>query len=161
MKEPGLQLRTANLELVPRTPEEMRATIEEMSADVKAHLSADWLALFSTATIADPWVHGFVVRQRSSGTVVGQGGFKGPPRDGAVEIAYGTEPEHRGRGYATETAAALVDYAFTCADVRLITAHTLPDNAASKRVLMKSGFEYVGDVVDPEDGLVWRFEKHK
>jgi hypothetical protein len=25
-------------------------------------------------------------------------------------------------------------------------------------VLLKSGFEKTGEVVDPEDGLVWRFE---
>ena len=135
--------------------------IDAMSPESKAQLSADWLALFEQAIAPDPWVHGFVVRHRETGVVVGQGGFKGPPSDGVVEIAYGTASEHRGKGYATETAAALVEYAFACVDVRLVTAHTLPDNGASKRVLMKCGFEYVGDVVDPEDGLVWRFEKHR
>jgi RimJ/RimL family protein N-acetyltransferase len=149
------------VELVPRTSDELRAMIDAMSPASKAQLSADWLALFEAATTIDPWVHGFVVRLRTTGEVVGQGGFKGPPRDGVVEIAYGIETEHRGRGYATETAAALVEHAFACADVRLVTAHTLPDNGASRRVLMKCGFEYVGDVVDPEDGLVWRFEKHR
>jgi RimJ/RimL family protein N-acetyltransferase len=149
------------VELVPRTSDEVRAMIDAMAPDARAQLSADWLALVAGATAPDPWVHGFVVRQRGTGAVVGQGGFKGPPRDGVVEIAYGTESEHLGKGYATETAAALVEHAFACADVRLVTAHTLPDNGASKRVLMKCGFEYVGDVVDPEDGLVWRFEKHR
>jgi RimJ/RimL family protein N-acetyltransferase len=149
------------VELVPRTSDEVRAMIDAMAPDARAQLSADWLALFEQATAADPWVHGFVVRHRETGVVVGQGGFKGPPRDGVVEIAYGTESEHRGRGYATETTAALVAHAFACADVRLVTAHTLPDNGASKRVLMKCGFDYVGDVVDPEDGLVWRFEKRR
>jgi hypothetical protein len=26
-------------------------------------------------------------------------------------------------------------------------------------VLTKCGFQYVGEVIDPDDGLVWRFEK--
>ena len=132
-----------SLELVLRTPDEVRATIDAMAPDARAQMSADWLALFERATAPDPWVHGFVVRHRETGAAVGLGGFKGPQRDGVVEIAYGTASEHCGKGYASETAAALVDYAFTCADVRLVVAHTLPDNAASKRVLMKCGFEYV------------------
>lgn len=150
-----------NLELVPRTPDEVRAMIDAMSPDVRAQLSADWLALFETSPRTDPWVHGFIARDSTTGAVVGQGGFKGPPRDGVVEIAYGTEPTHRGKGYATETAAALVNYAFTFPDVRVVLAHTLPGSLASQRVLTKCGFEHVGEVLDPEDGLVWRFEKRR
>jgi RimJ/RimL family protein N-acetyltransferase len=30
---------------------------------------------------------------------------------------------------------------------------------ASARVLAKCGFRRVGEVIDPEDGLVWRWEK--
>ena len=135
--------------------------IDAMEPAARAQLSADWLALLDAAPSADPWVHGFVARARATGVVVGQGGFKGPPRDGSVEIAYGTEPDHRGKGYATETAAALVDYAFTFDDVRLVIAHTLPDSIASQRVLLKCGFQHVGEVIDPDDGLVWRFEKHR
>ena len=149
------------VELVPRTSDELRATIDAMAPVARAQLSAEWLALFATSTAADPWVHGFVARDRSSGVVVGEGGFKGPPREGVVEIAYGTRPEHRGKGYATGTAAALVEYAFEFGEVRLVLAHTLPDSTASQRVLAKCGFDYVGEVIDPEDGLVWRFEKHR
>ena len=166
-----MSLTTPALELVLRTPDEVRATIDAMTPDVRAELSADWLALLRASSIADPWVHGFVARHRTTGAVVGQGGFKGAPHDGAVEIAYGTEPEHRGRGYATEIAAALIGYAFTSADVEascptvsagfVVLAHTLPDSLASQRVLTKCGFRHVGEVIDPEDGLVWRFEKHR
>jgi RimJ/RimL family protein N-acetyltransferase len=75
-----------------------------------------------------------------------------------VEIAYGIHPDQQGRGYATEAAAALVSYAFTQSNVRLIRAHTLPEPNASTRVLTKCGFKHIGEVVDPEDGLVWRWE---
>ena len=150
-----------NLELVARTPDEVRAMIDAMAPEAKAQLSADWLALFEASSRSDPWVHGFVVRDRATGLVVGEGGFKGPPRDGVVEIAYGTAPEHRGKGYATDTAAALVAYAFGHDDVRVVLAHTLPDSSASQRVLVKCGFARAGDFIDPDDGLVWRFEKHR
>jgi len=135
--------------------------IHALAPEAKAQLSADWLALFEQTTVSDPWVHGFIVRHRETGAVVGQGGFKGPPRDGVVEIAYGTGSEHRGKGYATETAAALVEYAFGFPDVKLVMAHTLADSIASQRVLRKCGFTHVSDEIDPEDGLVWRFEKHR
>jgi RimJ/RimL family protein N-acetyltransferase len=76
-----------------------------------------------------------------------------------VEIAYGIAPEHQGKGYATEAAAALTDYAFRQREVRAVRAHTLPENNASTRVLTKCGFRRVGEVIEPEDGLVWRWEK--
>lgn len=98
----------------------------------------------------------------SSSVVVGQCGFKGPPTaEGVVEIAYGVAPEHQGKGYATEAAEALTNYALSHERVRMVRAHTLPETNASTRVLMKCGFQNVGEVMDPEDGLVWRWEKGK
>ncbi len=38
-------------------------------------------------------------------------------------------------------------------------AHTLPENNASAHVLKKCGFDFVGEVVDPEDGRIWRWER--
>jgi membrane protease YdiL (CAAX protease family) len=107
----------------------------------------------------DPWAFAFRATDRESGSVVGSCSFKGPPVDGVVEIAYGTEPEHEGKGYATEMARALVDYAAGSGEVRVVRAHTLPGAGASTRVLENCGFEFVGDTVDPEDGSVSRFER--
>lgn len=84
--------------------------------------------------------------------------FKGPPdADGMVEIAYGIVPAYQGQGYATEAAAALVAFAFESGRVRLVRAHTLAANHASNHVLTKCGFASIGEVMDPEDGLVWRW----
>jgi [ribosomal protein S5]-alanine N-acetyltransferase len=52
-------------------------------------------------------------------------------------------------------------FAFGDPRVRVVCAHTLPGAGASARVLEKCGFTRVADVVDPEDGLVWRFEKSR
>jgi len=146
-------------QLVRQTREDVRSMIEAMSPYEKAQLSADWLARFHASAEIDTWVHGFRVVHRGSGTVVGACMFKGPPTDGVVEIAYGIDPAHQGKGYATEVAQALVAYATTSGQVRLVRAHTLPDSTASKRVLSKCGFCHVGEVIDPDDGLVWRFER--
>ena len=160
MSEPHLQ--TPTLELVLQTTERALEAIAAMDPAIKAQLSADWLALFAAAPSADPWIHGFSVVHRETGAVVGTCGYKGPPTAaGAVEIAYGIDPEHQGKGYATEAAAALVAYAFAAANVRVVVAHTLPESQASQRILTKCGFAHVGKVVDRDDGLVWRFEKHR
>ena len=153
-------MQTKNLKLVPQTLEEVHATIEAMTPADKAELSADWLALLDASTSADPWTHGFSLVLRDSDTVVGRAGFKGPPAaDGVVEIAYGLSPDYQGKGYATEAAAALTEFALIQDQVHLVRAHTLPESNASGRVLTKCGFRRVGEVIDPEDGLVWRWEK--
>lgn len=137
----------------------MRAAIETMDAADKAQLSGDWLARLRASTSPDPWVHGFSMVQLDTGITVGQCGFKGPPdSDGVVEIAYGVASDQERKGYATEAARALVVYAFSIDQVKLVRAHTLPGSNASKRVLAKCGFRYVGEINDPEDGLVCRFE---
>jgi RimJ/RimL family protein N-acetyltransferase len=120
-------------------------------------MSPHWLALLEKSSPQDPWVHGFHV-VNDAGLVVGLCGFKGPPVDGLVEIAYATEPEHQGKGYATHAARALTQFAFGYNQVRVVCAHTLPTGVASQHVLLKAGFSRIGEVVDPEDGLVVRFE---
>ena len=155
----ALPPRTKRLRLVPCTVEEIRAEIEKMDARERAQLSQDWLARVRVAATVDPWVLGFFLVHDASGVVIGRCGFKGPPdTDGMVEIAYGIEPEHQNNGYATEAAAALVQYAFASPDVRVVRAHTLEQANASARVLAKCEFRSVGQVVEPEDGLVWRWE---
>ena len=155
-------LQTKSLKLVQKTLEEVRAWVEAMEPSEKAQLSAEWMAQLQTATSTDAWKHGFSLVHRHGGMVVGHAGFKAPPAaDGMVEIAYGVLPDHQGRGYATEAAQALVAFAFGSRRVRVVRAHTLPESNASARVLTKCGFRHVGEVIDPDDGLVWRWEKHK
>lgn len=134
--------------------------VEALSPADKLELSPDWLAKVRAATEADPWMHGFTVTLLETGAAVGSAGFKGPPdADGMVESAYGIETEHRGNGYATEAANAITSYAFSSGLVRTVRAHTKPESDSSKRVLTKCGFRDIGDVIDPEDGLVTRWEK--
>ena len=156
------QLRTVRLRLVAATLDETRAQIAAMSAADRVHVSPVWLERVRLAAADDPWVLGFNIVHTETGGTVGSCGFKGPPdRDGTVEIAYGIGPSHQNQGYATEAAEALVRFAFSTHDVRVVRAHTLADANASARVLVKCGFASVGQVVDPEDGLVWRWEKQR
>jgi [ribosomal protein S5]-alanine N-acetyltransferase len=93
--------------------------------------------------------------------VIGLCGFNGPPDcDGVVEIAYSIAPGYQHRGYATEVARSLVDFASQDRRVRIIRAHTLAQSNASTRVLEKCGFKRTGETVEPESNVaVWRWEK--
>ena len=171
-----MEIRTANLRLVPYAPEHLLALLEgvaqfEERTGLKAaeglrdflvsdEVSPAWLQRLRASTESDVWFHGFAVVQREGDSVIGNASFKGPPdEEGMVEIAYGIVPGFQGRGYATQAAAALVGFAFGTGRVRLVRAHTLPVPNASTRVLAKCGFRRTGEVVDPEDGLVWRWER--
>lgn len=101
------------------------------------------------------WSH--LIIDDDTNTVVGFGGYKGPPADGEVEIGYSIAPEYQRRGYATTAARILVDRARD-GGCTLISAHTMPEANASTRVLQRCGFVRVEDFEDPEIGPVWRWE---
>ncbi|MGH7579972.1 MAG: GNAT family N-acetyltransferase [Gemmatimonadales bacterium] len=102
----------------------------------------------------------FLAVDGGSRLVVGTCAYKGPPDpDGAVEIAYFTFPSYEGRGYASGMAASLTARAGALPPARIVRAHTLPERNASVRILEKLGFAHLGEVVDPEDGPVWRWER--
>ena len=123
--------------------------------------SAEFMKKLENAKQADPWQFGFAVIHKIDNVLMGMGGFPGPPNsEGVAEIAYGIAPNYQGRGYATEVANALIDFASRDARVKTICAHTLAETNASTRVLEKCGFEKVGETTDPENGVaVWRWER--
>jgi [ribosomal protein S5]-alanine N-acetyltransferase len=169
-------MESERLFLVRHTPEALLALIEhpddyeEISGFpaapalreffVSEAVSPSFLAYLRSRDHSSPWLPGFGVVHRESGCVIGSAGFKGAPdASGMVELGYGIVPAYEGRGYATEVATMLVVWAFASGVVRMVRAHTLPEANASTRVLGKCGFEFEGQVVDPEDGRVWRWEK--
>jgi RimJ/RimL family protein N-acetyltransferase len=82
----------------------------------------------------------FVVR-RADAQVIGEIGFVGPPRGGAVTIGYAIVPSARRQGYATEAIVALAEWSLRQPGVEAVRAQTLPDNEASIGALLRAGFE--------------------
>lgn len=91
------------------------------------------------------------------GALVGYCGWKGEPVDGVTELGYAVAPERQGRGIATTIVRELVARA-RAAHVGLVVAHTLPATSPSTSVLQHCGFVRAAEVVDPDDGVVWRWE---
>ncbi len=106
-----------------------------------------------------PWVAYFVSNDKDG--IIGGGGFKGQPKDGKVEISYGTFKNFEGQGIGTEICKQLVSLALQTEPSVMITARTVPENSASIRILERTGFECAGTVYDEEDGnvLEWTYKK--
>jgi RimJ/RimL family protein N-acetyltransferase len=101
------------------------------------------------------WTYLFV--HKPDQTLIGVGGCKGAPKEGAAEIGYALAPAYRGRGLALEAATGLRDYAFADERVERVIAHTLPEPNRSNHLLEKLGMRFDGVVSDPDEGDVWRW----
>lgn len=169
-------METDDLKLVPGSPELLEALwlgSEAFEAALGSRLADGLLEFFAWMTpeqraayeakvAADPWWRAYWIVHKAKNIVIGTCGFKGPPdAAGTVEIAYGIVPDYQCRGYATQAAGALTAHALACPDVQTAIAHTLPEPNASTRVLQKCGYRFAGQVIDPEDGPVWRWEKRQ
>lgn len=157
----SVHLTTKRLKIVPQTRESALAMVENMSPEDRAQVSPEWLALVNGPETHGHWVYGFAVTMRGTDKQVGVGGFKGPPENGVVEIAYAVDAAQRGRGYATEIAGGLTAHALSFPEVSCVRAHTLKTGLASQRALLGNGFKSLGDFIDPADGLVKRFERRR
>lgn len=92
--------------------------------------------------------------------LVGFGGFKGPPSaDGVVELGYAIAPAFQRQGLATDAVAQMVQRAFEDPSVRAVDAQTLGRPNASTRVLEKSGFAKVQELIDPDEGAIWQWRR--
>ncbi len=169
-----LTLATARLDVVAATLDHIHAELESperLAALLQADIDAGWppgeydrgaqeffrdrLREGGPETVG--WYTWYAIRRGGpQRALVGAAGFLGPPsEEGDAEIGFSIMPAWRGQGYATELVGMLLTWAFDDPRVRRILAHTTPQNAASCRVLEKSGFHPVGRA---EESQTIRFE---
>ena len=110
--------------------------------------------LYRAVGYEPPWI-GYLAVEND--VCVGTCGFKSPPQNNRVEIAYFTFPKHESRGVATRMAAELIRIALDKMPAVTVTAQTLPEENASTSVLKKLRFRMIDTVEHPEDGLVWEW----
>ena len=163
------QIETPRLRLVACTVEVVRAALADRAALeqlIGARVPVDWpqadlrdfLPLYAqiadTSAAAAGWGIWLMILAPEQ-ALVGDIGFKGPPADETVEIGYSVLPERQAHGYASEAAHALVDWALAQPGVRRVVAECLDDNAASIRVLEKTGMRRAGRAAE---GLLWEID---
>lgn len=101
------------------------------------------------------WMHFFLL---PDSTLIGSGGYVGPPQDGVVEFGYELAHKFRGQGLGIAAAKAMVAKAAATGAVSMVIAHTLAHENPSTGVLRRLGFAKTRELVDPEDGPIWRWE---
>ncbi|HLE55836.1 MAG TPA: GNAT family N-acetyltransferase, partial [Rhodothermia bacterium] len=155
-------IRTPRLSLIPATPALARAEIndrEEFARLLSASVPDNWppesavdaLPIFLTWMEAAPdqtgWFAWYALASEDHSThrvLVAGAGFKGPPRDGTVEVGYSVLPQFQNRGFAREMVTGLVRWALDQPGVTCVRAETEWENPASQRVLAKAGFSRIG-----------------
>lgn len=161
-----------NIYLVQCNKEILHAAIngdEELSKILNCKVSDNWsefstdifpyvLNMISKKPEEQAWWTYFPIHKKDN-QLIGSGGYKGGPTDeGTVEIGYEIAAEYRNQGFATELAISLITHAFKHDHIKVIYGHTLANENASTRVLLKCGFKLVEELEDPNDGKVWKWE---
>lgn len=71
------------------------------------------------------------------------------------DIGYRFMPRYWGKGYATESAIATLDYAFKTMKIETVVGMAEVENIASKKVLQKIGLQYVEDFLFEDLKVSW------
>lgn len=100
----------------------------------------------------------WVVTRRDTGQAIGSVGLGGPPNDeGTVIIGYATYPGFEGKGYASEAAQGLMEWALQQPGVVRVAATIPPWNEKSMRIAERIGMRRIGTTWDEEVGDVYLF----
>ena len=146
-----MELLTERLRLRPCR----EADLETLAATIGEPAVSDWICnLPSPYTLADArdfmrrtaalekgWEG--IVALRDSGALVG-GVRLTMVGDEEADLGYWVARARWGHGYATEAAAALLEWGFRELALQRVIASTLPGNRPSQAVLRQLGFRYAG-----------------
>jgi ribosomal-protein-alanine N-acetyltransferase len=91
--------------------------------------------------------------EKRSGEFLGWCGVKHVPEDGEYDLGYRFLEQHWGKGYATEAASAVRDFARRELAGKRVVGKAMLDNAASRRVLEKIAMVFER-TIDEEGALV-------
>ena len=89
----------------------------------------------------------YVCEEKASGAMIGRVGYTNHPGWPGFELGWTIIPEYQGKGYATEAARMLLDYAFTQLKQDRVISLIHPDNTPSRRVAEKLGQKVEGETV--------------
>lgn len=163
MPAPSWPLETERLTLRPFEPTDLEA-LHEIHSDegVVRWLYNDSRTLAETRTLLDRKVRGAALHRegdwlgaaavlRETGELVGDLSLNWASEEHRQgELGFLVHPLHQGRGYATEAARPLLDFAFETLGLHRVRGTLEARNIASARVLEKLGMRLEGRLVENE-----------
>ena len=126
-----------------KTKEEVFKNIENVRQQYITHKIGRWAAV-----------------EKASGEFIGWSGLKmnvEQPMNGHsnfYDVGYRLIPKYWGKGYATESGKAAVDYGFNKLDIDTIYGIAEVENKASRNALEKIGLQYITDFMYEPENLV-------
>jgi RimJ/RimL family protein N-acetyltransferase len=168
-------IHSSRLELIALSPDFLNASLKDdlesasrfIGLDVPPEwLEAKWLMemrlvkLRENPASLEPWLLR-AIGLREAKKMIGFIGFHTLPgaeylnsyAPDSVEFGYTIFPDYRGKGYASEAAQALMDWATREHQVTRFVVSISPMNQPSLRIAQKLGFRKVGSFNDPEEGV--------
>ena len=97
----------------------------------------------------------WLIVEKESNLIIGSAGYVGKPdEEGNVEIGFGIIPGRRKMGFCYESVKALLEWGLGHDEVNCIIARCDKTNIASKKTIMKLGFEYFSE---DDNLLTWKY----
>jgi [ribosomal protein S5]-alanine N-acetyltransferase len=96
----------------------------------------------------------FAVRLKENNETIGMCGLVKRDHLQHADIGYAFLPQHAGKGYAIEAAAAVLQYANHTLKLHPILAIVTPDNNSSVKLLQKLNFVLQGTITDNDTELL-------
>lgn len=101
----------------------------------------------------------YAVIRTSDNVFLGWCGLKYHPKERVIDLGYRLHKRYWGQGYATESAQAIVTYAFENLKYHTLVAHSHIDNVASQKVLTQCNFSLLKEIVyDHHPAFLYQIE---
>ncbi|HEY5571600.1 MAG TPA: GNAT family N-acetyltransferase [Anaerolineales bacterium] len=122
---------------------EVAATTANIPHPYEAGMAAAWISTHQEAFEKGAAVT-FAIALRSGGQLLGAIGLGIDPANSLAELGYWIGKPYWNRGYCTEAARAVLEYAFSELGLNRVQARHMTKNPASGRVMQKIGMQYEG-----------------
>lgn len=125
-----------------KTIEESRAAISSIMEQYRTNGIGRWAVLLKETGEFIGWA-GLKLERNVNG------------HESHYDLGYRFIQKHWGKGYASEAAAAFVDYGFNVMKLEKINATADPSNAASRKVLERAGLKFIETFDHEGEEEVW------
>ena len=99
----------------------------------------------------------WLIIEKETNLIIGSAGYIGKPdQEGNIETGFGIIPSRREKGFCNESVKALLEWGLRQDEVNGIIARCDKSNIASRKTIVKLGFEYLGE---KDDLLTWKLNR--